>query len=207
MKLFLVSLTALLVIAWGASAAISGGTPQTSYDPTKTKVALLPLVNKADDFAKSFQDKVKRQANKALTERFTSRGFEVIDEATTKPAVDELKIDLSDRENWHAESLIPIGKKLGCRLVLLCVVTDAHSQINNSLFSIGGGSSEGIATVRAYLVDTETGAAILAGSPSKGKSAGGAFGILDKGMTHEAKSVMRGIDHALRDFLSAYPFR
>jgi hypothetical protein len=183
-------------------------TPKPAYDPAKTRVAILPVVNKADEFNKSFQEKIKAQAQKALTERFTLRGFEVVEQSVVDKAVEETKFDGQDRENWHTNTILPLGKKLNARLILLCVVTDAHNKTNNTFLTdiLGvGGAKEGIATVRAYLVDTENGKTLLNGTSKQGKSSGAAFGNFDKGMDRQARAVVRGFDIALHEFLAAYP--
>ena len=176
-----------------------------AYEPAKTKIAILPVVNRADDLAKDFNTKIQPAVYKMLVQRFTARNFVVADAATVEHALDEMKLDMKDRENWQAKALTQLGKKLDCRLTLLCVVTDAHSKINDNPFTGLGGSREGIVGVRAYLVDAETETNLIKNKPTEGKSAGGIYAAYDKGLTREGRAVSLGIDKALKEFLSAYP--
>lgn len=176
-----------------------------AYEPDKTTMAVLPIANKADEFSAKFKAKIQGAAQKALVERFQKRGFPVLEMSSVEKALTEAKFDVGDRENWNAAHLQPIGKQLHCRLILLCAITDAHMKTNETLFSIGGGSREGIANVRAFLVDVETGTDLLKGTHAEGKSSGGAFGDFDRGMDRQARAVVLGLDRALKAFLASYP--
>lgn len=175
-----------------------------AYEPTKTRVAIVQVINKADDLVKDFPAKIQPAVYKLLVQRFTARGFVVADSVGVEHTLAEMKLDMTDRENWQAKTLAQIGKKLDCRLTLLCVVTDAHSKINDTGGNPFGGSREGIVGVRAYLVDTETETNLIRNKPVEGKSAGGIYAAYDKGLTREGRAVSLGLDKALKGFLSAY---
>lgn len=197
-----------MLMVFPLAARADDTTSAEKYDPAKTKIAILPLVNKAAEFSANFRDKTKDKAEKSITERFTSRGFQLVDSTQVVKCLEESKLDVNERENWQPDKILAIGKQLNARLVLLCVILDAHSKDNNNVLfggSIFGGSKEGFASVRAYLVDTSSGASVLKGERTKGKSTSGAFSSFDKGMDRQTTAVLKGFDAALKEFLIQYP--
>jgi hypothetical protein len=198
-------LSLLIVCVHPASADTAQNAPK--YEPDQTTVAILPLVNKAAEYNATFREKTKNKAQQAVSERFTSRGFHVVDAAQVEKCLADMKLDMNERENWRPDTILAVGKKLGARLVLLPVILDAHSKDNNNtLFSgsLFGGSKEGFASVRTYMADTETGASVLQGERKQGKTTSGLFSSFEKGMDRQTVAVVKGFDLALRDFLQQY---
>ena len=195
----------LLLIGVGTGRTLADP-PKPSFLPRDTKVVILPVVNKAAEFNKEFQTKIQQSALHELNSAFSQRGFQVVDQKIVAAYLAESKLDLIDRENWRTANFLAVGKKLDARLVVFCVVLDAHTKTNQNVFDpFGTGSKEGIANVRAYLVDTQTGETILDKKQAEGKNTGGMLAEIDSGMSRESKAVVKGISKVLKSFLSVYP--
>lgn len=195
-----------LLLITGAGRTMMADPPVAAYSPPETKVVILPVVNKAAEFNKDFQNKIQVSALHALTTAFSRRGFQVVDQKVVDTYLTENRLDLNDRENWRNATLSAIGKKLGSRLVIFCVVLDAHTKTNQNVFDpFGAGSKEGIANVRGYLIDVQTGEAILDKKQEEGKNTGGMLAEIDSGTSRESKAVVQGINKVLKGFFAAYP--
>ncbi len=195
--------------AWLLAAAMAApGSAQETvarYEPGATKVVILPMVCKTAEFGDKWDVAVRPSAEKAVIERFTSRGFAAVPMADVARQVNESKIDLSDRENWAAPVITGLAKALSGRIVVLLVVESAQSKVNDNGWGWLITSRVGMATVRVRMLDTTTGRSLLDAAKVDSKTTSSGLGNFDKSLSRETRAVVMGFDRALKPFLDPYP--
>lgn len=179
--------------------AVAMAAPQSAtYVPAQTKVALLPTVNTSSEKWQELKDQQCQRGDGTLRTLFESYGFHVLSAAAVKTYLDKESIDLTDEENWNRRTLADIGKGLGVRLIAFAPVIDTLQKKDEKLFVT---SQVGIAKLRVWLLDTETGTAHLTGKPLEGKSQNDFGG---KGSDRQIRAVDLALEAALKEFFKPY---
>lgn len=193
----------------------------TTYTPSSTIVAILPVIKK-DDLKKDDGKENKKAAEKddplkerhilkaqeELTTLFAGHGFRITDEAAIQKALADQKIDLSDEENQRRAVFYQIGKAVHADLVVFVVIESiSRHNKSNSFF---GSQKEGKALLKLWLVDADREEPILNAVQHEGKSASNA--LVDNNLMPDTngytrftiRAVGHGLDDMLQDFFKPY---
>lgn len=168
----------------------------TLYVPSKTSVVILPVVDETG--AKDANDDVII-AKQSLTDQFTNRGFNVINEATILGAISKSKIDLTDEEQQKQATFYTLCKAVGADLVVFELVTDKQSKESDTWFNLVGH-----AKIKFWLLDGNKEQAILSAKAFDG-SDGGRDARTHYGSYLATHAVRDATEHALKDFFKPYP--
>lgn len=197
------ALSALMGLALAAvGAGISGAQKTPEYTPATTKVAILPILNTSGEKWEELRTRQEKEANSFLTKEFSSRKFTLVPSESVKATLDDLKLDMSDEENWKRENLYKVGEASGARLVMLAIITGTSQKRTNNFLSI---RVEGWCDMKVWLVDVEKKRAIISAKTIRGESKhDDVFGGL-KGSDLQVTAVANGLRDALKEFLAPYP--
>ena len=84
--------------------------PILKYNPPKTEVAVLPIVDLTP-----IKDDADKSNQLAIAKQFTDHGFKIVDNGKITKAISNLKIDLNDKKQLTDDNLCKIGKAVGAK--------------------------------------------------------------------------------------------
>ena len=217
----------------GLSLAALCGAAQPHYDPAKTRVVLVPLLNLSGE---KWEDLKQRQVDKGngyLREAFSARGFQAIDPSLLASKMEQLQIDLTDEEQQKRAILYEIGRAVGADLIVCALITDTDQSLHRfleiddsalmcsispdgilpSVADVGRrlldpllpARREGKAKIKLWLLYVKREKPILSAKTAEGRSAGGYFGFFDKGSKQQVIAVANALGELLKGFLKDYP--
>jgi len=168
-----------------------------TYDPAKTKVAVLPLVNglgREDAEIKASCEK----GGERLRSMFAERSFVALESKAVAEAVKKLGVDLGDSEDRTKDTFQKIGEDLGADLVVCTVLNDYGAREARK--------RAGEAKIELKVYDTREKAyrvrATQAGNKTQSRSFMGSF---EKSRDLRWGALEDALNKALKDFLKPYP--
>jgi hypothetical protein len=142
-------LAGLIIPAYAAAARDDGKVGQ--LDPSSTRVAILPVVDRTGDTYGAHKTALKSAAMTALEKQFVTRGFRVCSADEVQDALTRLHLNIEDPEQHRRSVLSEVAKAAKADLVAFCVVTDIR---NRDIFGGGlGGDYSYSVTTKSWLVD------------------------------------------------------
>ena len=164
-----------------------------AYDPTATKVAILPVVNSTGEKnEKASNAQCKLVANELL-HQFRDRGFRVLEAEVVTAAMKKLDADMSDEEQRKRARMLEVGKEAGADLTVFVLITDQADSDSDPRIPK-------VATIKAWLLDVPQQKAILSARVQEGRSHfSNAF---NSGSIKRA--LLMAVDDAFKDFFKPY---
>lgn len=215
-----------LLLALAAGAPASAG---PEYNPTTTRVAVVPVVNASEEKWEELKERQAAKGTEVLREAFLKRGFQVLDQAAVAGAMHRLDIDLADEEQQKRETLYRLGRELRATLIVFALITGTEQRVRDLLsvsqpppVSVGPippledigkkllepfipARREGTVKLKLWLLDVPRQRAILTAKTVQGRSIGGYFAFLDKGSKRQVLAVGDALQALLKDFFKPYP--
>jgi hypothetical protein len=176
-----------------------------AYNPSQTRVALLPVVNLSGEKDKKQRLDQTKKAAEELYKQFNDRKFIVLADNTVRDTLDDLEIDVEDEENHNRTTLYKIGEKLNVDLVAFVVIQSIAQRRTN----LGGGRGRdddgelvASAVIKIWLLDVPKKQRILSAYRQEAQAKNNMFASLDSGARLIRKSVEGAVRDSLKDFFT-----
>lgn len=175
------------------------------YVAAQTRVAILPVANRAGTKDETHRLKQTENAQKTLAEEFSHHGFVVVDPEIVNKVIAEAKFDIEDEEEYRKVRFYELGKAAGADLVIFVAIVEARRQDKRNLFS--GVEVEGVAKIKTWFLDVQAETPILNGTIFEAKAAGQTFlGPINQGGSERiANAVSNAAKRVLEPFMKDYP--
>lgn len=167
----------------------------------KPTLALLPVVNVSGEKWEELKSRQVEKVNEHVVKEFTARGFAVVPGDAILEAVKRRELDLKDEEVWKRQTFFDLGKDVGAKYVLFIAITRTEQkQQNRALYT----DLEGQAEIKMWLLNCESGEAIVSAKTFVGRSGGARVGD-GKGSNRQIQAAANAVGLGLRDFLKSFP--
>jgi hypothetical protein len=194
---YLLVILCLCVACLGlAKVSLLASAPQT--------VAIIPVLNSSGETWEEGKKLQTSRAEEEIRALFTERGFNLVDSAAVRKAIDDLKVDFSDEEQQKRDVLYKVGDAVSADLVVFVVITDVD-QRKVAKFLVT--STEGKAKMKAWLLGVKDRKAFMSAKVFEGSSkSGGLIEIGEKGSSRKQLAVANGIRRVfVDDYLKDFP--
>lgn len=183
-------LAAMLAVAAHAQEGKSRGT-----------VAVVPTVNASGEKWAALKEKQQDKIREWITTHLPAAGYALTPTEKVTEALQALKLDMTDEENWRRSVIRDIGEKAGADYALFTVIVHTEQKEQKRVWYV---DKEGRTDVRVWLIEVKTGEALLSGKTVTGRSGGNRITIDNKGSERQIQAAANAVRDALRDFLSPY---
>ena len=197
----MLALLALPVLAETTADATSGA-KLPAYEPAKTTVVVMPVVNQTGKQQGKEENEGAQSATDLLTKAFADRGFVVVSAADVAAYIAEHKLDLKDEDSRTKANLLDVGKALKANIVLCGVLQELSSSMHVSFFST---RKVGKAKLQVKAVDVGS-EMYLINDVFEGRKKGSTFAPgFEKAKTTRNASISESVENVLGDLLKPYP--
>jgi hypothetical protein len=196
-------LSAAVCVYLAAPAPCAAQTPL--YPPSRTTVAILPVVNESDSKSPEMRARQSDKAQQELTAQFAAHGFLLVPDSAVKQAISDAKIDLTDEDQQKRDTFYKIGTATHADLVAFLVITDTSQGWKQGFIP----KREGKAKLKMWLVDADK-QPILSAAVKEAKASANDFmtyavGSSFGGSEYTIRAIGNGIKDELKDFFKPYP--
>jgi TolB-like protein len=188
----------VLLVATAAIPVQAGSLKQDSgqrYDPSKTRVAVLSVVNMGGERDAKFKAGQTKSTSDELHEEFARRGFVMVDDSAVTAAATTAKVDLEDEEQQTKANMLAVGAAVKADIVAFAVINQVGSKSGMNLFTM---TCEGYGKVTVWVLDVSKQAALLDAAAHKSSARREAF---FRGQAKYSDLIMQACAHAVRDDL------
>lgn len=199
----------LVALAMPGLAAPDAGTksdaPSTPkypvYEPAKTTVLVLPVVNQTGKQQGKEENEAAQSAMELMMQVFDERGFAVVAATDVAAYIAKEKIDLKDEDVRTKGKLLEIGKALNANIVICAVLQELSSSTHMTILST---RKVGKAKMQAKLVDVATESYLINDAFSGSKKGSVLFPGLEKSKSTRIAAVGETVSLILDDLLKPY---
>lgn len=136
-----------------------------------------------------------------MQDNFAKKGFVLVPQLDIDRAIADLKIDLTDEEQYRKDVLYSLGKKVNATLVAFAVITDTNQKMQTQFLSY---KREGHTKVKAWLCDADRQQPVFSAKSMDGSSGGGFFAGLDKGSDRQVIATENALRDLYHDFWGGF---
>jgi len=198
LSLLAIALVCLSLSALAEEAADNQSAPP-AYDPAKTMVAVLPVINETGKEDKQ-ADALLACSRKAFDQELGNRGFQLVPEDTITKAIADKKVDLTDEEFRTKKSLVELGQAVGANIIMMPLLQPTKDTISVGMFA----KKKKEAVIDLKAVDVSTGMYVINSSFKASAKGSAILGGLSKSGSLREEATRKAVTEALKEFLKPY---